>query len=159
MIRKAWAKDAKALKYYMKKFCIPPIVNRHGIREVGRKDWIVFIRIRIIISWSLKRPVCVVATVTFVIVENLTYQLRPYGIIENVVTHPDYQKQGYASALLQRALEIAKAAHCYKVTVATGSKKKSTLIFIGKMDSGWMKRRQECIASNNSNTNILTHLQ
>lgn len=70
-----------------------------------------------------------VATATLVIVENMTYQLRPYGIIENVVTHPDYQKQGYASALIQRALEIAKAAHCYKVTVATGSQKESTLDF------------------------------
>ncbi len=93
-----------------------------------------------------------VATATLVIVENMTYQLRPYGIIENVVTHPDYQKQGYASALIQRALEIAKAAHCYKVTVATDSERRVHWIFIETMDFGWMKRKQEFIVLNNSNS-------
>lgn len=56
MIRKAWAKDAKALKYLYEEVLLPPIANRNGIREIGRKGWIVFIRIHIIISWLQKRP-------------------------------------------------------------------------------------------------------
>ena len=132
MIRKAWAKDAKALKYLYEEVLHPS----HSEQEWDQGSWEKRLdrfyqdpQYHILVA---EEAGCVVATVTFVIVENLTYQLRPYGIIENVVTHPDYQKQGYASALIQRALEIAKAAHCYKVTVATGSKKKSTLDFYRK---------------------------
>ena len=54
---------------------------------------------------------------------------RPIMIIENVVTHADYRNQGYASALLQKASEIAKERCCYKLFLETGSNKESTLNF------------------------------
>ena len=70
-----------------------------------------------------------VSTVYLTIVANLTHNLRPFGVIENVVTHIDYRNRGYASALLQRATEICNDHNCYKVFLETGSKKESTIQF------------------------------
>ena len=74
----------------------------------------------------------VVATVTLVIVKNLTHNMQPYGVIEYVVTHENYWGKGYATKLLDRATEIAKERNCYKVMLMTGSKKESTLNFYRK---------------------------
>ncbi len=71
----------------------------------------------------------VVSTVQMAIVETLTHNIRPYAVIENVVTHVDYRNKGYASALLEKASEIARERRCYKVFLETGSNKESTLNF------------------------------
>ena len=70
-----------------------------------------------------------VSSVQVAIIEGLTHNVRPFAVIENVVTHGDYQKRGYASALLERATEITKEFNCYKVFLETGSNKESTLNF------------------------------
>ena len=74
----------------------------------------------------------VISTVHLNIIKNLTHNLRPYGIIENVVTHGDYRNMGFASALLQKATEIAVEHNCYKIMLETGSNKESTLNFYRK---------------------------
>lgn len=71
----------------------------------------------------------VVASVQMAIIESLTHNVRPFAVIENVVTHSDYRNRGYASALLEKASEIAKEYKCYKVFLETGSNKESTLNF------------------------------
>jgi len=70
-----------------------------------------------------------VATCTLTIIPNLTRLGRPYGLIENVVTHPDYRKQGLGTQMLHHALNIAWEQNCYKVMLMTGSKRESTLHF------------------------------
>ncbi|MEY9181394.1 GNAT superfamily N-acetyltransferase [Bradyrhizobium sp. USDA 326] len=50
-------------------------------------------------------------------------------MIENVVTHADYRRHGLGRRVLARALEIGWQADCYKVLLATGSKRESTLRF------------------------------
>ena len=71
----------------------------------------------------------VVSSVQMAIIEGLTHNVRPFAVIENVVTHMDYWNKGYASALLEKASEIAKEYRCYKVFLETGSNKESTLNF------------------------------
>ncbi len=71
----------------------------------------------------------VVSSVQMAIIEGLTHNVRPFAVIENVVTHADYRNRGLASALLEKASEIARERGCYKVFLETGSNKESTLNF------------------------------
>ena len=73
-----------------------------------------------------------VASCVCVVVPNLTRGLRSYALVENVVTHSDYRRQGRASACLNRAREIAVGADCYKLMLLTGSKSEGTLQFYRK---------------------------
>jgi ribosomal protein S18 acetylase RimI-like enzyme len=70
-----------------------------------------------------------VSSCTLAIVPNLSRGGRSYAVIENVVTHADYRQQGLGRRVLGRAAEIAWQAKCYKVLLATGSKRESTLHF------------------------------
>lgn len=70
-----------------------------------------------------------VSTCTLTIIPNLTRMGGPYGLIENVVTHPDYRKQGLGTQILHHALKSAWEHGCYKVMLMTGSKRESTLLF------------------------------
>ena len=73
-----------------------------------------------------------VSSVQVAIIEGLTHNVRPFAVVENVVTHGEYQNRGFASVLLERATEIAKEFNCYKVFLETGSNKESTLNFYRK---------------------------
>ena len=74
-----------------------------------------------------------VATCTLIIIPNLTRGGRSYGLIENVVTHPDYRRRELGTAVLRRALEVAWERNCYKVMLLTGSKNEATLQFYEKV--------------------------
>ena len=71
----------------------------------------------------------VVSSVTLIVIENLTRNMSPYAVIENVVTHTDFRGRGYAAQLMDKASGIAGEAGCYKIMLLTGSKLDSTLRF------------------------------
>lgn len=70
-----------------------------------------------------------VSSCTITVVPNLTRGCRPYGVIENVVTHADHRKQGYGKAVLAEALSFAWSQGCYKVMLLTGRKDGATFQF------------------------------
>ncbi len=70
-----------------------------------------------------------VSSCALAILPNLSRGARPYGVIENVVTHPDHRRAGLGRDVLRFALKAAWDADCYKVMLATGSKQEATLRF------------------------------
>jgi len=70
-----------------------------------------------------------VASCTMAIIPNLTRGLRPYGLIENVVTHANHRRRGHGRSLLAHALSLAWSRSCYKVMLMTGRLDEATLRF------------------------------
>ena len=70
-----------------------------------------------------------VSSCTLAIVPNLSRGGRSYGVIENVVTHADYRRLGLGRRVLADALDLGWQADCYKVLLATGSNRETTLRF------------------------------
>ena len=70
-----------------------------------------------------------VASCTLAIIPNLSRGARPYGVIENVVTHADHRRTGLGQAVLEVALAKAWEADCYKVLLSTGRRDEATLRF------------------------------
>jgi len=64
----------------------------------------------------------IVCSCTLTVIPNLTRGCRPYGLIENVVTHAQYRNLGYGKAILAEALSHAWSVNCYKVMLLTGRK-------------------------------------
>lgn len=70
-----------------------------------------------------------VGSCTLVVIPNLTRGGRPYGLIENVVTHSQFRKQGIGKRLLDVASRAAWQAGCYKVMLMTGRQEQEVLDF------------------------------
>jgi GNAT superfamily N-acetyltransferase len=70
-----------------------------------------------------------VATCMLIVSPNFTREGRPFAMIENVVTDREHRQRGYGRLVVQRAIEIARAQNCYRVTLMTGSKREETLSF------------------------------
>ena len=70
-----------------------------------------------------------VSACTLTIIPNLTRGAKPYGLVENVVTHPDYRRRGVATALMRHTLHFAWEQGCYKVMLLTGRKDPAVLRF------------------------------
>jgi GNAT superfamily N-acetyltransferase len=71
----------------------------------------------------------IVASCTLAVVKNLTRGLRPYAVIENVITRKDMRRRGYGTMALHRAIDIARERGCYKVMLLSGAKDEATLRF------------------------------
>jgi GNAT superfamily N-acetyltransferase len=70
-----------------------------------------------------------VSSCTIAVIPNLTRGCRPYGVIENVVTHINHRRMGYGKSLLAHTLDFAWSADCYKVMLMTSRKDTGTRQF------------------------------
>lgn len=70
-----------------------------------------------------------VSSCTISVIPNLTRGGRPYGLIENVVTHADFRRRGLGTAVVKAALAHAWGEGCYKVMLQTGRKDEATRRF------------------------------
>lgn len=70
-----------------------------------------------------------VSSCTLSVIPNLTRGCRPYGLIENVVTHASYRNKGYGKTILAHALADAWSSGCYKVMLLTGRLDEATFRF------------------------------
>lgn len=60
---------------------------------------------------------------TLHLLPNVTWGGRPYGLVENVVTHPKHRRSGIGRAVLTAALDHAWTHQAYKVMLMTGDKR------------------------------------
>lgn len=74
-----------------------------------------------IICWVVDLEGKLIASCILVVVPNLTRNARPYGLVENVVTHTDYRRQGIGKHLLRHVLQFAWSQNCYKVMLLSGA--------------------------------------
>jgi len=70
-----------------------------------------------------------ISSCTIILVPNLTRSCRPYGVIENVVTHPMHRNNGFGKKILKTAIDYAWENNCYKVMLMTGRLNESTFRF------------------------------
>jgi N-acetylglutamate synthase-like GNAT family acetyltransferase len=59
----------------------------------------------------------VVATLTLVIVPNLSYRARSWAIVENIVVDEGERDKRYGESLMRHAVEEARQAGCYRVSL------------------------------------------
>ncbi len=62
----------------------------------------------------------VVSMATLHILPNMTWEGRPYALIENVVTHYADQGQGYGRGVMDQAVQAAWGAKAYKIMLLSG---------------------------------------
>jgi GNAT superfamily N-acetyltransferase len=61
----------------------------------------------------------VVGFFELLIMDNLAHHGRPSAVIEDVVVHPEWQGKGVGAQMLQFALEVCRAAGCYKLNLSS----------------------------------------
>ena len=95
MIREAQETDLKELLHlylYLHETAVPEMTEHlHQTWQSILEDKIHHIIVKLADHRIVSSCVCV-------IIPNLTRNIRPYALIENVVTHPEHRRKGYATA-------------------------------------------------------------
>lgn len=65
----------------------------------------------------------IVSTCILNIIPNLTRSCSPYGVIENVITDPEFQGNGFGKKIMKHAVEHSKESGCYKVMLLSSAKR------------------------------------
>lgn len=100
--------------------------------DLLRKHWDSIFKDENLLYVVAEKGGTLVSSCTLTIIKNLTRGLKPYGLIENVITHPSFRNKGYGTKVLKEAVRLAGDRECYKVMLMTSSKKKETLEFYEK---------------------------
>lgn len=60
-----------------------------------------------------------VSMATLHVLPNMTYQMKPYALVENVVTRSDHQRQGFGRLVIEALTRKAWAEGAYKIMLLT----------------------------------------
>lgn len=63
----------------------------------------------------------IISACTITVNPNLTRSCRPFAVVENVITHPDYRGEGHGKELMKRVIDYAKKCDCYKIMLLSSS--------------------------------------
>jgi GNAT superfamily N-acetyltransferase len=74
-----------------------------------------------------------VGTLALSIIPNLSHKGSPYAIIENVVVDARSRSKGYGEKLILHAIEEAKGAGCYKVSLTSNKRRKDAHRFYRRL--------------------------
>lgn len=55
------------------------------------------------------------------VILNLTRGGRPYALVENVVTHPDFRRRGYGKRIMKRIFTVCREFNCYKIMLISNA--------------------------------------
>lgn len=75
--------------------------------------------------WVAELDSKIVGTFTLLIMDNLGHLGTPSSIVEDVAVHPEYQSQGIGRLMITVAIEEAKRAGCYKLSLSSNLKRHS----------------------------------
>jgi GNAT superfamily N-acetyltransferase len=75
----------------------------------------------------------VVATGVLGIIPNLSYRGRPWAFAEGLVVDPTQRRKGYGEALMRYAIEEARRAGCYKVSLTSNKRRSEAHFFYQKL--------------------------
>ena len=75
----------------------------------------------------------VVATGTLGIIPNLSYRGRPWAFVEGLVVDSSARGKGYGEALLRYAIEEARRAGCYKISLTSNKRRTEAHRFYQKL--------------------------
>jgi GNAT superfamily N-acetyltransferase len=75
----------------------------------------------------------VVGTASLLIVPNLSHRGRPYAIVENVVVDAAERGGGHGELLLRHAMEEARRAGCYKLSLTSNKRRKDAHRFYERL--------------------------
>lgn len=75
----------------------------------------------------------VVGTATLGIVPNLSYRGRPWAFVEGLVVDGFRRRKGYGEALMRYAIEEARRAGCYKVSLTSNKRRSEAHLFYQKL--------------------------
>lgn len=75
----------------------------------------------------------VMATATLGIIPNLSHRGRPWAFVEGLVVDSSGRRKGYGEALMRYAIEEARRAGCYKVSLTSNKRRKEAHLFYQKL--------------------------
>ena len=70
-----------------------------------------------------ERDGVLVGTIDVIISSNLTRDVAPHALIENIVVRPELRRQGIGRALVEAAFRFAEQHRCYKVQLVSANQR------------------------------------
>jgi len=64
----------------------------------------------------------IVSSCFLVVIPHFARMGKPYGLIENVITHEFHRGRGFATEVLKYAIKVARKNNCFQIMLLTGNK-------------------------------------